>query len=152
MATRLRQLNKMATRLRNYPPLRLPRLGDQPAHGLYLPDRFDSNHDGDTLTLVAPSGRKFIVRLDSICCAELNEPGGPAARDYVALVMSHARSISVFVPLPEDRNQDGIWDLSELLKQINFGRVPARVIVDGEDLGRALLDNGYASVGKQMGK
>lgn len=83
-------------------------------------------HDGDTLTGLTTDRRQVKVRLEGIDAPELGQPFGKAAKRALS-GKAFGRSAEIVVA---GRDQ--------------YGRVVARVTVDGLDIGTALVREGYA--------
>jgi endonuclease YncB( thermonuclease family) len=111
--------------------------------GVRLPATVLNVHDGDTVR-VNIGGLAVDVRLLDCWTAELDEPGGPAAREALAAMIPVGSQVTVWVPAPNAR-RDGMVHLSDLL---TFGRVLGRVLMSGKDVGAALVASGVATVVK----
>lgn len=123
----------------------------QPKFGLCLPVRYAGNHDGDTISVVLPSGRICKVRLDNVRAPELADVGGDEVRKRVAKLCNGAEEMALYVPLPSDRNRDGRLDIPELIGSLTFDRIVGRIFLDGIDLGGYLIEHGLCEPGKKMG-
>ncbi len=84
--------------------------------------------DGDTF-VIEYDGEPTSVRIHGIDAPERGEPGADAA---AAVLRELVAGQTVLLEFPADSKRD------------NFGRLLARVTVDGQDVGAALLERGVA--------
>jgi endonuclease YncB( thermonuclease family) len=89
--------------------------------------------DGDTLN-IEKDGIKLKIRLAEIDCPEKDQPYGIEARDFVEKFIE-GKTITI-TPIKTDR----------------YGRTLAHVRANNDDLGEALIKNGYAWVYRQYSK
>ena len=90
--------------------------------------------DGDSLAITGPDQRTLRIRIYGIDCAEINQPGGKEARDYIAALLLE-QSV-VVEPVEKDR----------------YGRTVAFVYRQGRPVEELLLEQGLAWVYEQYCK
>lgn len=88
--------------------------------------RIVNGHDGDTLTAIDPANVEHRVRLHGIDAPELKQAFGTKARDRLAR-LAKGKTAAV--------NVEG---------HDKYGRVFADIQIDGDDLGRRLVEEGMA--------
>ena len=88
--------------------------------------RVVSVHDGDTVTAIDPSNTQHRIRLQGIDAPEVKQPFGTKARERLTALVK-GKTVPVMVE-GNDR----------------FGRVLARIKVEGRDLGERLVSEGMA--------
>lgn len=93
----------------------------RPSHGLSLPCKVVSVHDGDTLT--AEVTIRANIRLIDCWAPELSEDGGKESRDRLSRI-AIGRTGTLFVPIGP--KADNLADL------LTFGRVLGHVWIDGQ--------------------
>lgn len=89
--------------------------------------------DGDTIN-IEKDGLKFKIRLAEVDCPEKDQPYGIEAREFVKKFLD-GKEITI-TPLKTDR----------------YGRTLAYIRAGNNDLGEALIKNGYAWVYRQYSK
>lgn len=84
---------------------------------------FIRNHDGDTISVVVDRGEfdykgepdhPFPIRLNGINANELSEPGGPEARDHLALIMADfaaSPSLGLYTIKPYKYGEEWVADV-----------------------------------------
>jgi endonuclease YncB( thermonuclease family) len=86
-----------------------------------------SIYDGDTIT-IERDGLKVKIRLAEVDCPERDQPYGKEAREFVQKFLE-GKTISI-----------------SAVEQDRYGRTVAKVRANNDDLGEALVENGYAWV------
>ena len=116
-------------------------------YGLCVPCEWVRNRDGDTVEVRLRTGQVVAVRLQDCWVAELNTKEGEKAKAFLDDLLSQWDSaIRLGVPLPHDTDNDGVVDVTELLKQVvSFDRVVGRLWLGSEDLSEYLVRHGYAT-------
>lgn len=89
--------------------------------------------DGDTIN-IERDGLKVKVRLAEVDCPEKDQPYGKEAREFVKKFLE-GKTISI-----------------SAVEQDRYGRTIARIRANNDDLGEALVENGYAWVYRQYSK
>ncbi len=84
--------------------------------------------DGDSFVVTGPAQRKVRIRLYGIDCAEMNQPGGKEARDYITALLLN--QTVVIEPVENDR----------------YGRTVAFAYRQGRTVEEMLLEQGLAWV------
>lgn len=88
--------------------------------------RVDSVADGDSLTVVSESGQRLRIRLSGIDAPEFSQEHGEVAREQLRQLLGQ-QLLSV-----------------EPLKTDPFGRLVARVSLEGEDVSLWMVQHGHA--------
>ncbi len=84
-------------------------------------------HDGDTVTVLMPDGTsKCKIRLYGIDAPELAQAGGPESRDHLAALIGESEV------------------LVSVVSRDNYGRSVCRIFVDGLDVNKAMVLDGWA--------
>lgn len=83
--------------------------------------------DGDTLEAVLPSSRSCKIRIEGFDAPEAPTPQGRDAKHALeSLLEAQAHlPLTAFLFLPEDKDEDGILDLDELMAVLSFERIRA---------------------------
>ena len=97
-----------------------------PTYAETLSGRITHVTDGDTLTLVTADQQRHTVRLAGIDAPERNQPFGQESR-------SHLAALALNKPATVESH-----------KQDRYGRLVAKVVVDGTDINLALIRSGLA--------
>lgn len=103
-----------------------------PAQDFVLPGRVQRITDGDTVRVQLASG-SVSVRLHAIDAPEMRQPWGREARDALARRLPIDRAVQLEVTEQRD----------------SYGRVVARLLLDGEDLNAWMVHAGHAWVLRQ---
>jgi endonuclease YncB( thermonuclease family) len=110
----------------------------QPAPQLALPCRVLRVHDGDTVTVQVQMN--VSVRLLDCWAPELREAGGQQAKAKLQTI-AEGRDALLIVPLGKS-----------LSDSLSFGRVLARLLVEGQDASQAMVQAGFAAKTKPKGR
>ncbi len=98
-----------------------------PPHGISLPVRWKRVIDGDTLEVLLPSGRDCKIRVKGFNAPELPTQEGRYAKHALESLLEGTADepLTIYIPLPRDKDGNGQLDLTELLAVLSFERVCA---------------------------
>ncbi len=105
-------------------------MSECPPLGICIPVTYNYCRDGDTPVFTLRTGQNIAVRMINVWAPEMKDQGGPQAKEMLHATLSKAAEIRLFIPLAK-AGEDGIVDVTDLLKAMTFDRVPANVWADG---------------------
>jgi len=118
-----------------------------PPHGLAIPIQWTRVVDGDTIEAKGPSGREMVLCISGHDSPEKRRPGWLAAKHALESLLEETADLihTAWIPLPEDRNHNGILDLDEILRSIaSFARIKAFLWVGNTRVDTWMIAHGYA--------
>ena len=116
-----------------------------PPEGACIPIGWSRIVDGDTFEAILPSGRKVMVRPTGFDAPERNTPGGAEATHALESLLEQTHSLRIWLPWPEDTDNDGVLDLDEILHQwLCIGeRIRPYVFADSHRVDLWMIEHGH---------
>ena len=117
-----------------------------PPPGHCLPCEWVRNRDADTWIMRLRTGQEVAIRPIGFWAVKKTLEAGRAALAFVnSLFEEEDEGFHVYFPLTEDKDGNGIIDVTDILKRFSFDRIPGHVFLGTENVSDIMMrhDHGY---------